>query len=106
MRIIVIETLVLVLVILLPVPGAFFGYVVGAFFRLDETSVFWLMNAGSILLAPTLTFTPEGIAPGPAGYVLTRGLLSGFLWNEVVLSLVSMIALTVVNIRISKYIKQ
>lgn len=106
LRIILLEVLTGALIVLLPVFGAFFGYVSGAFLRLNSRSLFWLVNTGAIVLAPTVTMTPAGISPGPAGYVLARGLLAGPFWSEVVLSLLSMIALTFVNIRISKYIKR
>lgn len=105
MRLILLEVLVGLMLVLLPVVGALFGYVVGAFLRLGDTSLFWLTNTGAIILAPTLTVTPAGVSPGPAGYILARGLLAGPFWDEVVLSLLSMIVLTFVNIRISEYIK-
>lgn len=105
MRVVAIDVLVSLLMLLLPVLGAFFGYVIAAFLRLRSSGVFWVANSAAIVFAPAPVVTGEVVSIGPAGFLLVRGILSGSLLWGIGVAIISMVILTFVNIRISKYIK-
>lgn len=106
MRLILVKILANSLIVVLPMFGALFGYVVGAFLRLGSRWQFRLINGCSILLAPTPIVLAGEFQLAPASFALIRGLLSGPLLAVLVASGTSMVCLTFVNIRISKYIKR
>ncbi|MFB6346912.1 MAG: hypothetical protein ABEK50_14395, partial [bacterium] len=57
MRVFIIRLLSSLLIVLLPLIGALFGYIIAAFFRVSSTYRFAMVNTGAIVAAPTPMIT-------------------------------------------------
>jgi hypothetical protein len=105
MRLLVLEVLSHVLVLFMPLFGAFLGFVVASFLRLNPPWRLRVIMVPSVLLAPCPILITPGFDLGPAVLVLLRGFVQGPDLLALVTALLSMLILTIVNTGVTKYIK-